>query len=308
MNFQSMDYFIMVAKKRNISKAAETLHITQQTLSGHIAALEKDLGCKLFVRHVPLELTYGGKVFLQYAVSFQKKYLALRHEFSDIAHNQKGKLRVGIGYARSRSFMPGIIIQFQQLHPQVEVEVIEDTNVALQKKLLNGELDIAIANFPDKIAGIRLLDFYEEEIVLFLADTLLQRIYGSQAENVLQRLNKHQELALLEPCPFLLNIEGNAVGRIARSIIEKADFQPTVVAQSGSVEMLLMLCVKGVGACFCPKNMAKLALTARQLSQLHLIHLKESVHYMTRFGIAEQSYQWKVINDFLSSALQQHGA
>lgn len=33
MNFQSMDYFIMVAQERSFTKAAERLHITQQTLS-----------------------------------------------------------------------------------------------------------------------------------------------------------------------------------------------------------------------------------------------------------------------------------
>ncbi len=37
MNFSSMDYFVMVARERSFSRAAERLHITQQTLSAHIA-------------------------------------------------------------------------------------------------------------------------------------------------------------------------------------------------------------------------------------------------------------------------------
>ena len=40
MNFSSMDYFVMVARERSFSRAAERLHITQQTLSAHIAKLE----------------------------------------------------------------------------------------------------------------------------------------------------------------------------------------------------------------------------------------------------------------------------
>ena len=39
MNFLSMDYFLMTAEKRSFTKAADALHITQQTLSAHIAAL-----------------------------------------------------------------------------------------------------------------------------------------------------------------------------------------------------------------------------------------------------------------------------
>ena len=61
MNFQSIRYFLQVAKRRSFSQAAEELFITQQTLSASIASLEKELGCRLFIRHIPLELTYGGR-------------------------------------------------------------------------------------------------------------------------------------------------------------------------------------------------------------------------------------------------------
>ena len=64
MNFQNIQYFLQVARKRSFSQAAEELFITQQTLSASIAALERELGCKLFLRHIPLELTYGGERFL----------------------------------------------------------------------------------------------------------------------------------------------------------------------------------------------------------------------------------------------------
>ena len=84
MNFLSMDYFLMTAEKRSFTKAADALHITQQTLSTHIANLEQELDCKLFVRHVPLELTYAGEIFWQYAADFQKKYRAMQHEFADL--------------------------------------------------------------------------------------------------------------------------------------------------------------------------------------------------------------------------------
>ena len=50
MNLLPMSYFIEVVNQQGISKAAEKLQITQQTLSSHIAALEKELGCSLFIR------------------------------------------------------------------------------------------------------------------------------------------------------------------------------------------------------------------------------------------------------------------
>ena len=106
MNFLSMDYFLMTAEKRSFTKAADALHITQQTLSTHIANLEQELDCKLFVRHVPLELTYAGEIFCQYAADFQKKYRAMQHEFADLTKNEQGILRIGISFTRCHAIMP----------------------------------------------------------------------------------------------------------------------------------------------------------------------------------------------------------
>ena len=69
MNFHSLDYFLVLAREKNFTRAAEALHITQQSLSSHIAGLEKELGCTLVVRRTPLELTYAGRTFLRYAES-----------------------------------------------------------------------------------------------------------------------------------------------------------------------------------------------------------------------------------------------
>lgn len=106
MNFHSLDYFLVLAREKNFTRAAEALHITQQSLSSHIAGLEKELGCTLLVRRTPLELTYAGRTFLRYAESIGQTRQAMEREFCDISENQKGELRVGIAYTRGRAIMP----------------------------------------------------------------------------------------------------------------------------------------------------------------------------------------------------------
>lgn len=109
MNFHSLDYFLVLAREKNFTRAAEALHITQQSLSSHIAGLEKELGCTLLVRRTPLELTYAGRTFLRYAESIGQTRQAMEREFCDISENQKGELRVGIAYTRGRAIMPRLI-------------------------------------------------------------------------------------------------------------------------------------------------------------------------------------------------------
>lgn len=181
MNFLSMDYFLMTAENRSFTKAADALHITQQTLSTHIANLEQELDCKLFVRHVPLELTYAGEIFCQYAADFQKKYRAMQHEFADLTKNEQGILRIGISFTRCHAIMPAIITEYQRRYPHMEIQVIENANTGLQKDLMEHKIDLAIAKFPDFLPGITLSDFYEEEVVLLLADSLFHEIISDAA-------------------------------------------------------------------------------------------------------------------------------
>ena len=106
MNFQSLHYFIMLAREKNFTRAAEKLHISQQTLSASIAALERELNCKLIIRHVPLELTYGGRTFFHYALSLTGEEESMRRSLLDIAEEKTGELRIGVGYVRGRTLLP----------------------------------------------------------------------------------------------------------------------------------------------------------------------------------------------------------
>ena len=87
MNFSSFDYFLALARERSYTRAADVLHIAQQSLSAAIAALESELGCPLVVRRTPLELTYAGRVFLQYAERFHQTCDEMQRTFCDIAEN-----------------------------------------------------------------------------------------------------------------------------------------------------------------------------------------------------------------------------
>lgn len=107
MNLQSTDYFIALARERSFTRAAEALHITQQSLSAHIAALEEEFGTPLVVRRVPLELTYAGRVFLRHAERIQRDCAELRQELWDAAGAARGEVRVGIAFGRGRVLLLG---------------------------------------------------------------------------------------------------------------------------------------------------------------------------------------------------------
>ena len=304
MNFLSMTYFSTAAREKSFTKAAEHLHITQQTLSAHISSLEKELGCRLFLRHVPLELTYAGEVFLTYALDFQKKYRDMLHEFNDISCNQKGVLRIGIAFTRGRAIMPQLIRAYQKEHPLVEIHLLESTNDMLHQSLLKGEIDLAVACLPDRMPGAVRMDFYEEEVILLISEQLLDSLYGPKKEERLEEVRNTGRLTPLADCPFLFNSHEDIAGRISRQLIAQAGFIPHIRAESSNIETLLALCADQAGACFCPDTLAFATLTREQKDTLHILHLGDSARYMIHFGWMQQSYQWSAIEDFTRMAAE----
>ena len=234
MNFSSMDYFITVARERSFSRAAERLHITQQTLSAHIAGLEKELGTKLLVRSIPLELTYAGEVFLGYAVDLQRKLGSMEREFQDLTGNQRGLLRIGVATIRGRIVMPSILTRFRARYPKIAIRLVEDENGKLLEYLENREIDLAVALFPQVVPGVELVDFYQEEVVLLVPQAILDQVAEEKGPSALERLERG-DLSPLQGAPFLLEAEEDDVGKIGYSFLSQAGIVSTPAVEAYSL-------------------------------------------------------------------------
>lgn len=300
MNFDSLEYFSVLARERSFTRAAELLHITQQSLSSHIAGLERELNCPLVVRRIPLELTFAGQTFLRYAEELRRTQHAMQQEFCDISENQKGELRVGVAFTRGRTVMPRLIAAFQREYPNVEITLVEDSNDALQKLLTDGDIDLAIADFSKVPQEVELREFYDEHVVLCLSDALVDRCGLDLAAH--EAALRAGDLSSLRDCPFVLGHAADIGGRIGRELLRRSSVKPIVKATSENIETLLELCEQGIGACFSPENLAHTALREEQIAHLHLLHFESGASYPIRFGFLKRSYQWSVIEAFIRIA------
>ena len=302
MEIRVLRYFLETAQEGNMTRAAERLHITQQSLSSHIAGMEKELGSQLLVRRVPLELTYAGEVMLRYATGFQKLHNDMQREFCDISQKQKGILRVGAASTRGQMILPKTIALFQESYPNISVELTEGSNGALHQKLLKGTIDLAIAGFPENLPGISLTDFYREENVLVIGKRLFAKCFAFGAEECERRLHAGDYSALKE-FPFVLGGIDDVDGRISRDVLKRAGIDnPIVTATSHNVGMLLRLSLCGVGACVCPQKIVQSVLTSQQLDSVWVFPLGVETANRIQFGYSEQSYQWSVIMRFIMCA------
>lgn len=303
MNTPRFDYFIALARERSFTKAAKQLHITQQTLSNYVAQLEKEIGSTLFVRNIPLKLTYAGEIYLRYALVIQNQMENMQHELDDVSQKERGLLKIGIAFSRGRILMPKVIAAFQKEHPFIQVQLIETSHEEQRTKLLNHEIDLVITNFTEDIPGVTMQDFYEEENVLLISEVLLNKIYGEDKEKVLEKVALLQNLYPLKDCPFvLMNVE-NIAGRIGREFLAEAGFEADIKVESDNIETLLALAMEGCGACFCPDILLRKNLARETMEDLRIVRLGDKAKYRICFGYAKQNYQWKIIDEFVKVAM-----
>ena len=300
MNFQSLHYFIMLAREKNFTRAAEKLHISQQTLSASIAALERELNCKLIIRHVPLELTYGGRTFFHYALSLSGEEESMRRSLLDIAEEKTGELRIGVGYVRGRTLLPPILKKFGDKHPGVTFRILESTNKQLRTRLVEGDIDLSIGHYREVPPGIEIEPIYEEQICLLITKKLFDETVEGTIEEVsaaLQRDGK-EGMRPFAKCPFLNTRGENVSGYFETLYLAEAPFTPFIRCMSNNMETLLCLSGKGMGALFCPQNLVRSSLSKEDLREMYVIPLPETKYAMS-VGVRTKAAPWSIRDEFI---------
>ena len=146
MDTVSLIYFSEAAKDLNFTKTAQRLFISQQTLSNHIARLEETYQVKLFERKPRLMLTSAGETLLSFARDYKTSEENLKAQLTDISQRESAQLRIGCTPHRTSIVMPILAEEFARRYPNVELDFYVYHSTDLVEMLVNGELDIALAN------------------------------------------------------------------------------------------------------------------------------------------------------------------
>ena len=141
---RQLRYFIAVAEDLHFGRAAQRLHISQPPLSQQIAALEADLGVKLFMRTKrKVEITPAGTQFLKDARAILNEMKQAGGRARAAAEGITGTLRLGLNYTAPLSpILSGIMHRYAKLYPDVRLELHENTSAKQLDGLYNRTLDV----------------------------------------------------------------------------------------------------------------------------------------------------------------------
>lgn len=143
MDLYQVRYFLTIAETGTFSRAAERLYLSQPSLSAGIKKLEQELGVALFERGGRRTvLTAAGQAFKERATVIMAQYQAALHELKGF--NDRPTLKVGVLSTLRVSELADLVHSFQQHYPHVTLEMYDYPADALQDKLPQGEVDVAI--------------------------------------------------------------------------------------------------------------------------------------------------------------------
>lgn len=129
MDLDGVRTFVACADAGQFQEAAACLSITQQGVSKRIAALEKDLGVRLFTRSARgAQLTVDGQAFLPHA----RELLRVAQRADAAVRPGRRALRIDV---LSRRIAPAVLVEhFYRTHPGIDLDVVTlnaDVNAAI---------------------------------------------------------------------------------------------------------------------------------------------------------------------------------
>ncbi|MFS0826878.1 LysR family transcriptional regulator [Pseudomonas phoenicis] len=153
MNLKFLETFVWVARLGSFRLAAQKLFSTQAAVSNRIAALEQDLGVRLFERDARgATLTPRGQALLGHAEQVLDSSHALRQA---AAAEQPGRVRVGVMESVIHTWLAPFIQRVGSLYPALELDLQADTARHLAEQLRRGQLDLILQTDPLPDEGLR---------------------------------------------------------------------------------------------------------------------------------------------------------
>ncbi|GIT80022.1 LysR family transcriptional regulator [Leifsonia sp. LS1] len=156
METRQLEYLVAVAEELNFTRAAERVFAAQSTVSAGVRALERELGAALFERDPHgVRPTATGVAVLEEA----REALRAVERVRDAARGDgelRGVVRVGIFTNLTTIDLPGIMGEFHQRHPLVDLRLgpSPSGSTGLAEDVRQGRLDVAFVGLPDRLPGL----------------------------------------------------------------------------------------------------------------------------------------------------------
>lgn len=267
LNYHHLRYFWAIAHERNLTRAAQRLHVSQSALSIQLRQLEERLGQKLFERSGKrLLLTEAGRIALDYADTiFQAGDELLSRLMGGAAGRQP--LRVGAVATLSRNFQLALLRPLLGRH-DIELVLHSGTLRELLAQLGAHTLDLVLSNVavPRDAATP-----WHSHLIAQQPVSLVGRAAASR-----KRFRFPDDLA---DTPLVLPGSASSLRAAFDLLMEQAGIRPTIVAEVDDMAMLRLIARESDALTLVPPVVVRDELRAKLLvERCRIPQIKESFY------------------------------
>lgn len=218
MTTAQIQYFLIAAERLNFTAAAEQLYITQPSLSRQIAAIEDELGVKLFERaNNIVKLTNAGKALYDRLTVFYRDYQKIVKDVRDISSGNRGHLNLAI---LEDQYMPDKVTDsiryLLQEYPQSEINIVRRESRSLFSGLLDGSLDAGLMLVYDEFNdyGFAYLELVKAPAVIAINRDLPEADHDHLTMDEMNDLLERIPLAMVTPDQFPETLQDSLMGNM----------------------------------------------------------------------------------------------
>ena len=205
IKLQQLKHFVMVVEEGGFRAASHRANRSQAALSTSMKELEKILGQSLFEAGNKTKLTPFGELCLPKVIQFLNVYNTLNNDLRAAADGQQGRVRIASVPSVAAKLIPSVLGAFTERYPYVEVSLIYDNSAGVERRLLSGEVDLALGNSSHlDEGGITFTPLLSDPVgVVCLKDNpIAQELEGVEWQTLLEQpFIRNGTCTLLDPTP-----------------------------------------------------------------------------------------------------------
>jgi len=254
-----LESFIEVARTGNVSRAAQTLFLTQPAVTARLKSLESDLGIELFVRSARgMKLTDAGRAFLPYAQRTLGLVTEGRQVIADLREGATGDLIIGAAPAVSTYLLPTILKTFRSAYPNVRLGVKTGHTEEVLEMVLRQEVNVGLGR-PVRHPEVELIPVFDDELLL-----VVSRRHPFAARTRVRM----DELATER---LILFDRASSYHELTSTLFREAGVVPASVMELDNVEAAKKMVQQGLGVALLPRMALGAELRSRSLRPVRLI-------------------------------------
>ena len=168
MEIRQLEALISISEHGTFSRAAEALGTVQSNISNRVARLERELGTELVDRATG-RLTESGAIVVGRAQRILVELRAIASDVSELNADIHGQVTLGMIGTAGRWIVPLLLETLRQRYSHINLQISEGTNSALEPRLVNGQLDLAVLAWPVSAEELTEVDLFTEDLVVIAA-------------------------------------------------------------------------------------------------------------------------------------------